>query len=249
MFGIDDLINAGASMYGASEAAGAAEAAAKAQERAANKALNLQREIYKRQIALQEPFRSAGVTAINRLAPLLDYKTFGMNQFQADPGYAFRLAEGQKALERSAAAKGGLLSGATLKGIQRYGQDLASQEYQNAFQRYLAERVQRISPLYDVARLGQSAASGTAASAGTYGANAAQLMQDVGAARASGYVGGANALTNAISNYLGSSSGQNLGSNLSGLYNRVSSYFGGGGGGGGGSNAGLMENLNQLGVF
>jgi hypothetical protein len=54
-----------------------------------------------------------------------------------DPGYGFRFAEGMKGLERSAAARGGLLSGATLKGITRYGQDMGSQEYQNAFNRYL----------------------------------------------------------------------------------------------------------------
>ena len=59
-------------------------------------------------------------------------KPFGADQFQQDPGYAFRQAEGMKALERSASARGNLLSGATMKGIQRFGQDLASQEYQNA---------------------------------------------------------------------------------------------------------------------
>ena len=54
----------------------------------------------------------------------------------SDPGTAFRMSEGVKALDRSAASRGGLLSGATLKGVQRYGQDLGSQEYQNAFNRY-----------------------------------------------------------------------------------------------------------------
>jgi hypothetical protein len=57
-----------------------------------------------------------------------------------DPGYQFRLKEGMQGLERSAAARGGLLSGGTLKGIQRYGQDMASQEYQNAFNRYQTSR-------------------------------------------------------------------------------------------------------------
>ena len=63
--------------------------------------------------------------------------------FQADPGYGFRLSEGMKALERSAAARGGLMSGGTGKALQRYGQDLASQEYGNAFQRFQQARAAR----------------------------------------------------------------------------------------------------------
>ena len=63
--------------------------------------------------------------------------------FQADPGYGFRLSEGLKALERSAAARGGLMSGGTGKALQRYGQDLASQEYGNAFRRFQEERAAR----------------------------------------------------------------------------------------------------------
>jgi hypothetical protein len=63
--------------------------------------------------------------------------------FEADPGYGFRLSEGLKALERSAAARGGLMSGGAGKALQRYGQDLASQEYGNAFQRFQQDRAAR----------------------------------------------------------------------------------------------------------
>ncbi len=65
---------------------------------------------------------------------------FSMEKFQQDPGYAFRLSEGLKALDRTAAARGGLISGSAMKGAMRYGQDMASQEYQNAFNRYNANR-------------------------------------------------------------------------------------------------------------
>ena len=75
--------------------------------------------------------------------PASAMRNFGASDFQADPGYAFRLSEGMKALDRTAASRGGLLSGATLKGAQRYGSDLASQEYQNAFNRYQANRAQQ----------------------------------------------------------------------------------------------------------
>jgi hypothetical protein len=72
--------------------------------------------------------------------PASAMKNFGASDFQADPGYAFRLSEGMKALDRTAASRGGLLSGATLKGAQRYGSDLASQEYGNAYNRFQANR-------------------------------------------------------------------------------------------------------------
>ena len=72
--------------------------------------------------------------------PASAMKNFGAGDFQADPGYAFRLSEGMKALDRTAASRGGLLSGATLKGAQRYGSDLASQEYGNAYNRFQANR-------------------------------------------------------------------------------------------------------------
>lgn len=116
-----------------------------------------------------------------------------------DPGYQFRLSEGMKALESSASARGNLLSGGTLKGIQRYGQDMASQEYQNAFNRYQAERAGTLNPLQSLAGVGQS----TANTLGTMGMNYAnqvgELYQGGANARASGYVGGANAINQGIS--------------------------------------------------
>ena len=63
----------------------------------------------------------------------------GQEVLNQDPGYQFRLDQGMKAIQQSAAAKGGLLSGAMLKGTQRFGQGLASQEYQNAYQRSLGQ--------------------------------------------------------------------------------------------------------------
>ena len=63
----------------------------------------------------------------------------GQQLLAEDPGYQFRLDEGRKALERSAAAQGTLRSGATLKGLMDYGQNTASQEYQRAYNRRLKE--------------------------------------------------------------------------------------------------------------
>ena len=62
----------------------------------------------------------------------------GQQVLDQDPGAAFRQTEARKALEGSAAARGGLLSGSTLGALQRQSQDLASQEYRNAWQRMMA---------------------------------------------------------------------------------------------------------------
>jgi hypothetical protein len=167
--------------------------------------------MFKEQNRLQEPFRQGGLTAQNEIMQLLGIggdknaagygslgKSFGQSDFQQDPGYAFRQAEGMKALERSAAARGNLLSGSTLKGVQRFGQDLASQEYSNAFNRYQIERNAKLNPLQSLMGSGQSATNVMTNAAGQSGQNQANNLYNAGIARASGYTGSANALSNAL---------------------------------------------------
>jgi hypothetical protein len=154
--------------------------------------------MFNRQVELQEPFRQAGVNALPELVEASRYTPFGMEQFQADPGYGFRLKEGLRALENSAAARGGLLSGNAMRGITRYGQGLASEEFGNAFNRYQAERAARLNPLQSLAGMGQSNAATMAQQAGQYGQNMAQGAAAMGNIRASGYVNQANALTGAL---------------------------------------------------
>lgn len=189
----------------------ASKSAASTQAAAADRSADVQREIFERQVELQQPWLEAGEEALNRLRPLaMDYTPFGMRQFQSDPGYQFRMSEGMKALERGAAARGGLLSGATLRGTQRFGQELASQEYQNAFNRYQAERAARLQPLQSLAGVGQTTAQQLSGEAGQMGANVGQAIQAGAAARASGYVGQANALTGALGTGLNFYQGQQL---------------------------------------
>lgn len=189
----------------------ASKKAASTQADAANRAADLQMKQFERQVELQEPWRQAGITALNKLTPLAtEYTPFGMQQFQQDPGYAFRMQEGMKALERSAAARGGLLSGSMLKGAQRYGQDLASQEYMNAFNRYQAERNARLNPLQSLAGIGQTATNQLGQAGQTMAGNVGQAMGAAAQARASGYVGGANALSQGLGTYLNYQQGQNF---------------------------------------
>ena len=220
------VLGAGAGLLGSSQASRAqsraARDAARAQVEAAERAGDAQRAMFERQIELQAPFREAGLAAQNRLLALLglggeagasDFgryaRDFSMSDFEADPGYGFRMSEGMKALERSAAARGGLLSGATLRGVQRFGQDLASQEYQNAFNRYQVNRANQLNPLQSLMGAGQTGANVLTSAAGDLGRGlagsymaggqgAAAGLLGAGQARASGYVGMANALTGAL---------------------------------------------------
>ena len=181
---------------------GASYAGAKAQQRAADRATDEQRRQFERQIELQEPFRQAGVNALPELIAASRYTPFSMEQFQQDPGYAFRMREGLKALDRTAAARGGLLGGNQLRGITQFGQDLASQEYTNAFNRYQSERAARLNPLQSLAGMGQSNAATMAQQAGQFGQSMAENALMRGNMRASGYAGIANAATSGISGYL-----------------------------------------------
>ena len=189
---------AGATVASAAVGAYSSRQASKAQERAAREGAAAEERMFNRQVELQEPFRQAGVNALPELVEASRYTPFGMEQFQADPGYGFRLKEGLRALENSAAARGGLLSGNAMRGITRYGQGLASEEFGNAFNRYQAERAARLNPLQSLAGMGQSNAATMAQQAGQYGQNMAQGAAAMGNIRASGYVNQANALTGAL---------------------------------------------------
>jgi len=128
-------------------------------------------------------------------------RDFGMQDFEQDPGYSFRMSEGLKALDRQAAARGGLISGGALKASQRYGQDLASQEYMNAFNRYQTNRANQLQPLESLMGRSQTAAQLLGTAGQNYASGAGQALQNVGMAKGSAYVGGANTLLNAIGQY------------------------------------------------
>ena len=203
------LVGAYSADKAANAQADAATRAAETQSAAARYAADLQQQQYNQNVARQQPFYEAGVNALPALVQASNYTPFGMDQFNADPGYAFRLSEGQKALDRSAAARGGLISGAATRAATRYGQDMASNEYTNAFNRYQQERQARLGPLQSLTGMGQStsqqlgAAGAQNASAiggyGMAGANAAaEGYMGAANARASGYMGTANALTSAV---------------------------------------------------
>lgn len=209
----------GSTLLGAS----ASKSAAKTQAASTDRATELQKEMFEEQNRLQEPFRQGGMAAQNRLLTYFglpggteggDFgkysRDFGMSDFTTDPGYGFRLSEGQKALDRQAAARGGLISGGALKAAQRYGQEMGSQEFTNAFNRYQTNRANQLQPLQSLMGAGQTATNTMGNAAANYGTNAGNLMTSGGAARASGYVGGANALASGLGQYMNYTQSQNL---------------------------------------
>lgn len=178
------------------------------------------------QRADQAPWLSAGKNALAQLAAGTGaggslIKPFSLSDFQADPGYGFRISEGEKGIQRAASAHGGLYSGATLKALARFNQNTASDEYGNAYNRYNSDQSNQFNRLASIAGLGQTAtnqvgqagqsAYGTIASAGANASNnISQNMIGAGNARASGYVGGANAFSNGLSQYMNYNQNQNL---------------------------------------
>jgi hypothetical protein len=310
-------IAAGGAILGGLIGADAASDAAASQAASADRAAQLQKEMFDKQISLQEPFRQAGLTAQQRYLNMLGlqgqaptmrsetelrnalaaqymrpgtegrYETsyvgmggdaggqqvfvpgtpgvqdeaglnaaiqaamaqdqaaqqayqserqapgfgkyardFGMEDFQQDPGYAFRMSEGLKALDRQAAARGGLISGAALKGAQRYGQEAASQEFTNAFNRYQTNRANQLQPLQSLMGTSQTAANTLGNAAQGYAQGAGEAYMGAGNARASGYMGQANALSNAIGQGINNYQGQQFLNNM--RFRPGGSNYGGG---------------------
>jgi hypothetical protein len=192
------------------------------QAQQAEAARRQQQEMFDKAVELQEPFRQGGVGATNRLADL--YGTSGRTgaagygsyaemptfaQLQMDPGYQFRFEQGMRGVNASAAARAGLQSGAALKAATEFGQGMGTQEYQNAYNRFMANRAQAAEAMSGLAGRGAGVAQGLGQQAVSTGANMANTMlaggqalgqglENVGQARASGYMGGASALSQAL---------------------------------------------------
>lgn len=214
--GIIGAASVGSAVMGSS----AAKKAANAQAKSAAAANALEKQMFDKQVELNEPFRQAGMAGQNRILDFMGLsdrtgaegfgkyaKDFSMAGFEADPGYDFRFKEGMKALNNSMASRGLGISGAAIKGAQRYGQDMASQEYQNAFNRYQVNRANQLNPLQSLSGAGQTAAGTISNAAGGYGARAGENLLQAGNARASGYIGSANAISGAISGGLNAAAG------------------------------------------
>lgn len=145
------VIGAGVGIYSSNNASDAADAATKANSQAAADATALQKYQFDTQQANMKPWLTAGTTAVNQLNTGLQsggqFSTapasfqFDQSKVATDPGYAFRQQQGVNALTAAGAAAGNLGSGNLGVALQNYGQELGSQEYQNAYTRQYGQQM------------------------------------------------------------------------------------------------------------
>lgn len=182
----------------------ASRSAANAQARSADASTAEQRRQFDITQENMKPFREAGLSVLPELQSGLSpggefNRNFTIADFQKDPGYQFRMDQGQQALERSAAAGGGLLSGGTGKALTQYGQDYASGEYSNAYNRFNNDQTTRFNRLSALAGTGQTATNTLATLGAQTSANIGENYLQKGNAQAAGYIGQGNAINNGIS--------------------------------------------------
>ena len=180
-------------------AASAAKKAAKAQSRAAGTASDVTLKMYEQTRKDLQPYAGTGGSALTSIADMYGlpstktpaggkaFSDSSLEAFRNSPDYKVALQEGIRARDLSAASKGNLLSGGQEKRIAEYGSDLANMKFG-----------QYMNRLYDLAGMGQNAAAGQGAAAGRTGSALADLALNAGESKASGIVGGANAITDGI---------------------------------------------------
>jgi hypothetical protein len=189
---------AGAIVGGSLIGASSANRAAQTQADAARQSAALQKEMFDIQNQQQAPYREQGYAALKDIAGMKPYLThqFGAEDFAQgiDPGYAFRLQQGQMANRNMANLGGGLIGGNALRGLQDYTQGQASQEYSNAFNRYQTQRGNIYNSLASIAGLGQTSLGQTGQLAGQTAQGVGSAIAGQGAALAGGQIGVGNAL-------------------------------------------------------
>ena len=154
---------------------------------ASRESIAFQKEMYQQGREDTAEWRRVGEESLNALQQTIQE---GPGDFEASPGYEFRLAEGQKFLERGAASRGNLLGGAEQKALVEYGQGFATQDYDN----FLRRHYESLTPLQSLAGVGQSTASQTAGQSANLGANVGNTMLAGANAAGAGNILASNAI-------------------------------------------------------
>lgn len=202
---VSAVVGGAAALGGAYMSKRGAEKGAAAQAGAAEAAAQLQHQRYLQNREDFAPYRQVGTQALRSLADLSGLNgSADFSSFERSPGYQFRLQQGEQALNRAAAARGRLDSGATMQDLMRFGQGIASEEFGNYSNR-----------LASLAGIGQSATGSTANLGAAAATNQGNALMQMGNARASGYAAGANAINQGIGN-------------LAGMYGLYRTFQGGG---------------------
>lgn len=213
---------AGASVADAAISASAAKYGADLQAQAAANSLAFNQSVYNDTKANQAPYVAAGQTAINNLSaetapggslntPWSTPFSFSGVNLQNDPAYQFDLDQGTQAMQRSAAAQGGLVSGGALKDLNNYAQGYASNQYQQSYQNALSNyqtaynvfennQANSFNRQAAVAGIGQTSTNYLGSAGQGAAANYANVAQTGAAGQAAGMVGVSNAIQNGINN-------------------------------------------------
>jgi len=215
-------IGVGGSLLGGAMAAGGAKDAANIQAASAAEAQRQQREMFDIQNAQQASGRGAGYQSLNQIRSMLpgqytqydengkpigtatgtDYLThqFNAQDFQnnIDPGYDFRLKQGQLANQALRNQVGGLFGGNAFTALNDYNQGMASQEYGNAFNRYQTQRGNIYNTLASISGIGQTSQGQANQLGQNFANNQTGLITGAGAAQAAGSVGAANAISGGL---------------------------------------------------
>lgn len=202
---------------GSNKQAKAAQNAADTQAAATDRASQIQQQMYDQTRQDLSPYTNAGTTALSQLMGQMGEggyfnQTYSGQDTYDDPSYKFRLQQGLDSVQSGAAGQGGLLSGATQKALSDYGQQSASQEYQNAYNRFNADQTNQYNRLANLVGVGQNAAAMTG-NAGTQTAQAVANNTMSGAnAQAAGQIAKGNAQAGNMQSLLG------LGTSIAGLF-------------------------------
>lgn len=186
--------------------ADAAKDASRMQGQAAEAATAEQRRQFDLTRQDQMPWLETGQHGIRTIADLIGLndgsgalmRDFSGADLANDPGYAFRLGEGNKAIENAARARGMYSSPATIKELLRYGQDYASGEFQNAYNRDMANRTTKYNFLAGASGAGQTAANTLGNAGMNMAGTVGQLITGAANARGAARIAGANSWNNAL---------------------------------------------------
>lgn len=223
------VVGAGASIYGANKAADA-------QRAAANQAQQTTLGMYNQTRQDLSPYRQIGADAGNKLGARLDELTAPINLSQewleSTPGYQFTKAQGLKAVQNSAAARGLGVSGAALKGAANFATGLADNTYKTQFDVANTNQTNAYNRLKALVDTGENAGAQTGALGEKAAYNAATAQTSAGNAQANAY----NALGSAIGNVGNTASG----------YAMFKGIYGGGNNSGSAGNYGGNPENNSL---
>ncbi len=190
-----------AAVVGGAVQADSASKASYAQRKAAADANATQQDQYNQTREDQAPYRAlaseVGLPGIRNFLSS-NNNQITADQVMADPGYQFGLAQGNKNIQGSAAARGGLYSGATQRALSRFGSDYATSRFNDTYNRMETGRTNQFNRLATAAGIGQTANNQVAGAGQNYANNVSGNLIGAGNAQGASSIAQGNAWGNAL---------------------------------------------------